>query len=241
MKKKNIYNIKKKIFFFYITGNDILKKQKCKIILKKKIKKETKNINIINFLIIKKFEWKKITHSIINKNFISKKKLIILNFIEKINNIEKYIHKYIYKYIKKNEKNIYIIFLYEIYKKINKNFILKKNNSLIINCYYKNKKNIINPIEKNIKKLIKSFKKKNIIKCLNNIKKIKNNKTNKIYLINIIFNYISKNLNEYKYEKKIKILEIIKKIEIKNKKYLNIEWKKIYILCIYIIKYKQNK
>ncbi len=237
MKKKINF---KKIYYYYLIGNSILKKQKCKNLIKKKIKLIIKKIDIIYIYIYLNTNWNSITKEIINKNIILKKKLLIINFIEKIKKINKKIKNYIFKYIhNKKNKNIFIIFNFEYInnKKIYLNNIKK---SLIINCNNNNKnKNILElkyKKNKNINNWIKSIKKKNIKKNIYFFNTLKNNNINMLYILNIIFNIIIKEKNLYKIKKKIKILEMIQKYETNIKKNINISWHELELISIYIIK-----
>ncbi len=245
MKKIHFYNIKninlnKKYKIFFIIGNDYINKQNCKIYIKKKILLFIKNFNIINIIINNKYNWNKLENIIINKNLFSKKKLIIINIIEEINKINKYIYKYIIKKIKKNNI-IYFIINYNFDYLKNINFKKKHKNILIIIC----KKNIIynkNNIFYNkyinsnyIKNIILLIYKNKIEKIFYIIDKIKKENYIKIILLNIIFKYFIKNLHKYnKFETK-KILNLIKENEINIKKNININWINLKILLLLII------
>ncbi len=234
LNSKNIFTIKKKIIrYYYIVGNNVIKKQKCKKFIKNKIINYIPKINILYIFIWIKTKWqdiyKKIHH---NNNLISKKKLIIINFLEKNKNLEKkiFIKK---KFFLNIYKNIFIIFNFEYNNYLIKKNIFKKNKSLIINCNNSilHKKNILeikHTKNINIQKWIKYLDTKNIKKNLLFLNKIKNDNVNKLLLINILFQFIIK--------KKIKILNIINKYEINIKNNQLISWYDLEILSIQIIK-----
>ncbi len=247
IKKKNIkFNINKKIYYIY--GNDLYKKHKYKLLIKKYLESKINNCTTINIVVHKKKKWKYIYEKIFFENCFFKKKIIILNFIEKIEKLTELIKKNIFNklYFKKN-KYIYLIlnieFTYylsslELYK-------FKKLNIIFIKCnknIYNNKNIFYKTIEKKYKnnKLIKSwinsFKKKKIHKNFIIFKKIQKNNLNKLIILNILFKYIKKNINQFNNKKIIKILKIIKKCEINIKKGINISWINFNIINIYILK-----
>ncbi len=248
MKKKTNwkFNFEKKIYYIY--GDNLYKKYKYKMWIKKCIELKFNNTTTSNIVINKIIEWKYIYEKIFFKNFFFKTKIIILNFTEKIKELTKLIQNNILNKINfKNYNHIYIIFNVEFTKflsplEIN---ILKNKYVNFIECnnkiYYK--KNIFNKIInkkyqniKIIKLWINSLKKKNIYKTIYFLKKIQNTNFNKLLILNILFNFITKNINQFKYKKIIKILKIIKKCEINIKKGINISWIHFDIITLYILK-----
>ncbi len=236
-KLKNI-NINKKYNIFFIIGNDYINKQNCKIYIKKKILSYIKKNNIINIIIDNRYKWKELKNILINKNLFSKKKLLIINIIEKINKINSYLYDSILKKINKNN-NIYIIINYD-FNNIDKIY-LKKKNILIIICN-KNNINYKNDIfyykynnYNYIKKIILLIYKKKVEKILHIIDKIKNENYIKIILLNILFKYFIKNLYKYNNFEIKKILNLIKKNEINIKKNINIDWINLKILLLIIL------
>ncbi len=246
-KKTNLkFNLKKKIYYIY--GDNLYKKYKYKMWIKKNIKLKFNNTITTNIVINKNIEWKYIYEKIFFKNFFFKTKIIILNFTEKIKKLIKLIKNNILnKIIFKNYKYMYIIFIIEFTKflsllEIN---ILKNKYVKFIECNNKicYKENIFNKtINKKyqnikiIKSLINSLKKKNIYKTIIILKKIQNINFNKLLILNILFNFITQNINQFKYKKIIKILKIIKKCEINIKKGINISWIHFDIIILYILK-----
>ncbi len=231
-------NINKKYKIFFIIGNNHIDKQNCKIYIKKKILLFIKKNSIINIIIDKKYNWNKFKNILIKKNLFSKKKLLIVNIIEKINKIDNYIFNYIIKNIKKNNY-IYIIINYD-FNYLNKIYF-KKKNILIIICNtnnINNKNNIFyyKYINYNyIKNIILLIYKKKIEKILYIIDKIKNENHIKIILLNILFKYFIKNLYKYKNIEIKKILNLIKKNEINIKNHTNIDWINLKILLLIIM------
>ncbi len=244
MKKKKIKNI------FYIYGNNIIKKNKYKKYIKKKIQKKYNKIIIINLIVDKNLNFKYIYEKIFFQNFFYKKRIIILNIIEKINNLNKLIIKnIIHKFYIKKTTNIFIIFIIEF-----TNFLLKKeinkfkkyNFVKLIKCKQK-KKEIEYEITKNkyennkiIKLWIKSIKKKNIYKNIYILKKIQKNNLNKLIILNILFKFIIKNVNKFNKKNFLNILKLIKKYDINIKKNININWINFNIISWYIIKRINN-
>ncbi len=248
MKKKKYkkINFKKKIYYLY--GDNLIKKNKYKIFIKKQIKKKYKKITTINIVVNKNINWKDIYEKIFFKDFFFQVKIITINFIEEIKNINKLIINNIINknFIKKNKK-IFIIFnieyinflsLIEINKfkkyyfikiiKCTNNNIEKKYNNKIIEDKYKN--------NKILKLWIKSIKKKNIFKNTYILKKIKKKKINKIIILNILFKFIKKNINNFNKKNLIYILKLIQKYDFNIKKNINISWINFNIISWYIIK-----
>ncbi len=232
-------NLKKKHNIFYITGNNYINKNICKKYIKKLLSLYINKNNIINLIIDNKYNWNKIKNIIINQNLFSKKKLLIINIIEKNKNINNYIYKYIIKNIIK--KNIIYIIIFFEYNNLNKIYFKKKiKKILIIKCnkkYINNKKTIFyykNINYNYIKNIIMLIYKKKIEKILYIINKIKYENHTKIIILNILFKYFIKNIYKYKKIESKKILYLIKKneINIKKNKKINLIYLKLLILII---------
>ncbi len=247
-KKYNLkFNIKQKIYYIY--GNNLYKKNKYKLLIKKYLQYKINNYTIINIMVHKKIKWEYIQEKIFLKNCFFKNKIIILNFIEKIEQLSNLIKNNILNiFFSKKYKNIYIILNVEFtyFLSLSEIYIFKKLNIRFIKCN-KNKyvkKNTLNKIieKKNqniilIQNWIKSFKKKNIYKNYTIFKKIQKNNLDKLIILNILFKFIIKYINKFNNKKIIKIFKIIKKCEINIKKGKNISWITFNILNIYILRY----
>ncbi len=239
--KKNFNNKNiLKYNYYYLIGNNIFEKQKYKNILIDQIKKKIININIYNFIIFKKFDWNIITTTIINKNFLYKKKLIIINYVEYIQNFFHLCNKHIFSHIK--NKKIYIIFNFECTNLVNKKFKKKKYKILNFFKNYKYNKNF-NILEikyyknKYIKKLLKYIKKKKLKDISKIFYKIKYKNINKLLLLNILFNWFIKNINKFKnFKKIIDILNMFYKYDKNIKTFNNLKLNNLELLCLLITK-----